>query len=154
VNDDEHLAPRTIVVPTELERSDGFIDLAVFAGTVLVVWDLALNHVPLLAMLPLVLIVAVLTLTGEPAADVPYIGAVASGIRSKLGLRRAHEWVLAFGHYFTLAVWPEWMERWQKSRISNSRLLSAVRTTRLLLRWLNLSGAPMKCKHLRFWKKS
>jgi hypothetical protein len=136
-------------VPTELERSDGFIDFAVLFAMILVVWDLALHGVPLWASLPFVIIAAVWTLTGEPAADVPYIGAVAAGIRSKLGLRRAHEWVLAYLWYFRVAVWPEWRTRWQ-----NSRLWCAMAPT--WRRWqtlLHASGVLLSSRRVRFWSK-
>lgn len=126
--------PALVTVPTELERQDAFIDGAALAGTVLIAWWLTLQGLGWW-LAPLVVLVSVWTLTGEPAADVPYLGAVASGLRSKLGLRRAHEWLLAFWHYFRLAIWPVWKANceayWNSSRQRitdwRARLSAAIR---------------------------
>lgn len=101
-------------IPTELERQDAFVDLAALAGVVLVAWYLLLHDAVWWAA-PFVVVVAIWTLTGEPAADVPYIGAIASGLRSKLGLRRAHEWVQAWWHYFQVRTWRDWRAWWASS---------------------------------------
>lgn len=124
MNDDR---PTLITVPTELERADVFWDLAALFITVIIVWQFWLADVSILWMLPLILLVAVWSLTGEPATDVPYVGAIANGLRSKLGLRRAHEWVLAFLHYFRLAVWPIWRTNCIASYRSNLQRISAWR---------------------------
>ncbi len=105
---DQFERPQLVTVPTELDRTDAFYDCALLAGSVLVLWDAVLNGVPWQWLVPPVLVVAIWTLTGEPAADVPFIGAVAAGLRSKLGLRRAHEWLLAFGHFYRVVIWPQW----------------------------------------------
>lgn len=105
---DQFERPQLVTVPTELDRSDAFFDCAILAGAVLIMWDAILNGVPWQWLVPGVLIVAIWTLTGEPAADVPFIGAIAAGLRSKLGLRRAHEWLLAFGHFYRVVIWPQW----------------------------------------------
>lgn len=131
--------PALHTVPTELGRSDGFLDIAALGLTILIVWQLALYNVSLWLMIPFVLVVAIFTLTGEPAADVPYLGAVAAGLRSKLGLRRAHEWILAFWHYFRLAIWPVWrahcIRLWKSARRRTSecraQLNAAIRSSRL-----------------------
>ncbi len=142
------LAPPTVTVPTELERSDGFVDLSILAAAVLTMWELALHGVPIWAMAPIVVLVAIFTLTGEPAADVPYIGAVAAGVRSKLGLRRAHEWCLAYVHYFKVRIWPDWMTHW-----NNSRLRFTLRTKLPWLRWPHVNGVRLNSKRLRFWRQ-
>jgi len=155
-------APVTVTVPTELERSDGFVDLAVLFGTGLLIWwlavpkDLGPLHIGGIALwytLPLFAIIAVFTLTGEPAADVPYIGAVAAGLRSKLGLRRAHEWLLAYWHFFKVAQWPPIThalgERWK-----NSRLRSATRTRLPWLRWPSANGVRRLSRHVPFLSRS
>lgn len=143
------LQPETITVPSELERGDGFVDLAALFASGLGVWYGVLHGVPLLLMAPVVVLIAVWTLTGEPAGDVPYLGAIAAGLRSKLGLRRAHEWALAYGHYVRLVEWPKGQERWQRSR-----LRSAMRTSIPWLRLPSGSGARLLSKRLRFWSKS
>lgn len=97
-----------LVVPTELGREDGFLDLAVLFASGLAAWWLVLHGVPWPWVIPPLVLVALWTLTGAPAADFPYLGAIASGLHSALGLRRAHEWLFAFGHYFNLAVRPVW----------------------------------------------
>jgi len=113
VNEDR---PHLIIVPTELERQDAFYDAAVLGFTVLAVWQLALYGL-LLWSLPALVLVLVWMLTGEPAADVPFVGAIASGLRSKIGLRRAHEWLLAWMHYVNLVhapVWRAFADEWRE----------------------------------------
>jgi hypothetical protein len=102
-------APIVHTVPTELERSDAFFDVAAMAGTLLLAYCwVSIYALPWqIVALPVVAVLA-WALTGEPACDVPYIGAVAAGLRSKLGQRRIHEWTLAWQHYFTTAVLPVW----------------------------------------------
>jgi hypothetical protein len=100
--------PAIHTCPTELERSDGFLDLAALAGAGLAVWWLALKGIPITFIAPFTLPFALWVLTGEAASDVPFLGAVAAALRSKLGLRRAHEWLFAWTHYWKLAVYPVW----------------------------------------------
>lgn len=107
----ESQQPTLLTVPTELERTDGFIDLAVLVGAVLAVWWLCLKGVPIEFIAPFTVPLAIWVLTGEAAGDVPFLGAVAAGLRSLLGLRRAHEWLFAWAHYFTVGIWPIWKER-------------------------------------------
>lgn len=102
--------PAIVVVPTELGRQDGFIDSAVLLGSGLAVWWLALRGVPIWMFIPVLIALAIFVLTGEPAGDVPFIGAVAAGLRSKLGLRRASEWVMAWMHYFRVRQWPDFKQ--------------------------------------------
>lgn len=103
--------PVIITVPTELNRSDGFVDLSVLLMSGLAVWWLALRGVPIWAFIPMLVLLAIFVLTGEPAGDIPFVGAIAAGLRSKLGLRRAHEWVMAYCHYFKVRQWPDFC-RW------------------------------------------
>lgn len=112
-------------VPTELDRSDGFLDLAGLAATGLVVWQLALYGVPWWLMVLPTSIVAVWVLTGEPAADVPYLGAIAAALRSRLGLRRAHEWVFAAFHWWHLAVYPVWRSECEAFLASSRRRITS-----------------------------
>jgi hypothetical protein len=133
-----------ITVPTELDRHSPFYDLAALGMTVVIVRWLSQFGLQWYA-LPLVLVVAAWTLSGEPATDVPFIGMIASGIRNKLGLRRAHEWVLAYVHYVNVAVVPRSREQWQ-----NSRLRSRIQTSTTLQRLRSASGAIRISKPQRF----
>lgn len=136
-----------IVVPTELDRRNPFYDLAALAFVIIVVKYLSLYDLHWYAV-PLVLIVGIWTLSGEPATDVAGIGLIASAVRSKLGLRRAHEWLFAWAHYMTVAVWPREKERWQ-----NSRLRSKIATSHISRRLLSASGAIRASKPRLFWSK-
>lgn len=115
--------PTIVTVPTMLGRSDGFFDMAVLLGSGLGIWWLVLKGFAFWWFVPVVLIVVVMTLTGEPAGDIPFIGAIASGLRARLGMRRASEWALAWTHYFRVRIWPDMRLQWQ-----NSRLRSRIRT--------------------------
>jgi hypothetical protein len=77
---------------------------------------------------------------------------VAAGIRSKLGLRRAHEWLLAYVHYFKAAQWPP-IQTNLETRWQNLRLRSAIRTRLPWLRLPNVSGVRQLSKRLQFWSK-
>lgn len=127
-------------VPTELDRSDGFLDLAGLATTGLVAWQLIIYGAPWWAMIPPTLVVAVWVLTGEPAADVPYLGALAAGLRSKLGLRRAHEWIFAAFHWWQLAVYPVW-------RSDCGAFLQSSR--RRIMRWQARLSETTRCRGWR-----
>ena len=106
--------------PTELDRHDGFIDLAVLASTALGAWWLVLQGVPWPWLVLPLLCVAIWMLSGAPAADVPYLGALAAGVQSKLGLRRVHEWVQAIVHFWRVAHWPLW-RAWCVASFHSSR---------------------------------
>lgn len=139
--------PQTITVPSELERGDGFLDLAALAFTGLAVWYGFLHDVPVWLMLLPVVLVAVWTLTGEAAADTPYLGAIAAGLRSKLGLRRASEWALAYLHYFQVAERPRLEHKWQTSRLG-----SKIATWRCWQSLRKLSGVRLNSRRLRSWR--
>jgi hypothetical protein len=100
--------PTIVVIPTELERQSAYYDLAALGFSAIAVGWLKSNNLEWWWALPLVVIIGLWTLSGEPAADVQGVGVIAAGLRSKMGLRRSHEWLLAWGHYWKLAVWPEW----------------------------------------------
>lgn len=95
-------------IPTHLDRQDAYFDGAVLAGAVLGSWRLWQLGIPVPVLVVPLLPILLWYITGESAADVPGIGNIAAGLRSKLGLRRAHEWALAAWHYFVVAVWPIW----------------------------------------------
>lgn len=104
--------PDTVTIPTELERADAFFDSAILMTTVLVAyWAVSVRGIPWPWLIAPVLLVGLWSLTGEPATDIKITGAIASGLRSKLGMRRAHEWILAWGHYVRVKLYPEWRTR-------------------------------------------
>ena len=149
--------PTLVVVPTELERRNPFYDLAALAFVVIMVKYLSQFGLHWWA-LPLVLAVAAWTLSGEPATDVVFVGAIASGVRSKLGLRRAHEWLLAYLHYVVVAVWPRWKEQCQNSTTTlalllRSRSRSSNRTINILVKLRYASGVLLNSRRLRFWSR-
>lgn len=123
--------PAIVTVPTELSRTDGWFDLSALMISGLAVWWLALKGVPVWAFIPGLILLAIFTLSGEPASDIPFVGAIAAGLRSKLGLRRAHEWVMAWWHYFLVRQWPDFQE-WARAR--SQRMYVAVRRVRWI-RW-------------------
>lgn len=128
--------PTIVTVPTELGRTDGFVDMAVLLGAGGLVWWLALKGIPIWAFTPFLVVLAIWTLTGEPAGDIRFIGAIAAGLRAKLGMRRASEWLLAWLHYFSVRLWPDKVMQWQ-----NSRLRSKIRTATSSPRLRTLSSA-------------
>lgn len=141
--------PAVIVVPTELDRRNPFYDLAALAFVIIAVKYLSLYGLHWWAT-PVAILVAIWALSGEPAEDVAFVGIIATGVRGKLGLRRAHEWLFAFAHYWYVAVRPRWKEQWH-----NSRLRSAmVRTSTRLPKLPRVSGARWSSKRLLFWSKS
>lgn len=127
-------APVLYLVPTELGRSDAFADLAALAGVALAAWWFAQRGVPLWLCFSPTLPIAFECLTGEAAEAVPFVGAIAQGLRAAFGHRRAHEWVLAWAHYFGVVVWPKITKRcglyWKSSRrrIARWLVLLSVRT--------------------------
>lgn len=140
--------PTTLhTVPTELERADAFYDGTLVVGFFIGAWYLNARFGVGLAWFALpFLIVSVWALTGEPAGDVPYVGALAAGLRSKLGLRRAHEWVQVYAHYWNLAIRPVWRAHWDTSYRSLRQ-----RTTH----WPTLPNAAIKwCRSRASFKAS
>lgn len=131
-------------IPTELGRADPYFDLFVLGCAGLVTWY-AYNMGAVWLAVPVLLVVAACVLTGEPAGDVQIIGGVAAGLRSKLGLRRAHEWVMAFAHYFRVRIYPDWMITWQQSRLNLKRL-----TLTHSPRWLRITSV-IRNNRLRHW---
>jgi hypothetical protein len=117
MNQDER--PTLITVPTELERNDVWMDLFIWATPMISTWYVVGTlGWPLWPFVPVLIMVTVYVLTGEPVADavaIPLVGGIASGMRSKLGLRRAHEWLLAFGHYTVVRTIPDLLSWWQSS---------------------------------------
>lgn len=137
--------PVVVTVPTELSRSDPFADLSVLFLAIGATWYAANMHVVWLAV-PVLIGAAIWTLTGEPAGDVRFIGAVATTLRSRLGLRRAHEWALAWAHYFTVKTWPDF-KRWVcKTRAHWS---GAIRTWATSVSWLQASSAWLYASKIR-----
>src|SRR6266516_4634253 len=67
--------------------------------------------VPWPLLVPLLLSVALWSLTSEEAADMRYVGGLASLLRSRLGQRRIDEWARALWHYWRVAAGPRLKER-------------------------------------------
>ena len=111
-----------VIVPTELERSDAAFDIAVGLAVLLgVVYcvkppELGGLGLPWPVLIPPLLPVALYVLTGEYAGDLPWIGGIAAGLRSKFGARRAHEWIGAFGHYSRVTLIPNGRDRYDAER--------------------------------------
>lgn len=114
---DDASTTNTLIIPTQLERSDPFWDIGAGIGLVLVGKYLSDHGVSLWWMLPIALPVAAWVLTGEALTDVPFLGAIASGLRTRLGQRRVHEWALVIAYYFTIRIWPEWTRAWSYTRL-------------------------------------
>jgi len=138
-----------ITVPTELDRRTPFWDFVTLALGVASVWYLINNGYSWWWAVPIVLCVGAWTLTGEPACDVSGVGAIASGLRSKLGMRRIHEWLMAYAHYFHVVIWPRWQEQWQNSRLRSVMVQTSIRLPRLP----RASGAPWSSRLRRYWSK-
>lgn len=104
----ERVATDTWTVPTEMSRSDGIADLMAMLGSALLAaWLVMYIHVPIWAMAPIVVAVAIFVLSGEQTGDIRVIGVVSASLRSALGLRRIHEWLLAWWHFFQVRQWPD-----------------------------------------------
>ena len=139
--------PLTVTVPTELERADAFIDFTVLASAALLSSWLVQHGLPWPMLLPGLVPLAVWALTGEGAADIPYIGSVAAGLRARFGLRRAHEWVLAYSWYCKVAILPVWREHCEASFRSCQRRTTALRqrlSARIL--WKRLPACSWACR--------
>lgn len=132
--------PVVVTVPTELGRSDPFADLSVLVVAALGTWYAFNMHLVWLAV-PGLIGAAIWTLTGEPAGDVRFIGAIAAGLRSRLGLRRAHEWALAWAHYSTVKTSPNF-KRWADARLQ--RLQVVLKRVRWIGRTMDWSVSTMR----------
>lgn len=138
--------PDTVTIPTELERADAAWDiavgLAVLLGVVYLVKPPEMGGLglPWYFTVPPLVPLALYVLTGEYAGDLPWIGGIAAGLRSKFGARRAHEWIGAYAHYANVTLWPNLKDRcaafWQSARARTSR-------------WHRQLNAAMQCSHSR-----
>jgi hypothetical protein len=125
-----------IEIPTELERSSEFLEYTVAAVAILsTLWMLNNGHVlpfnPWYIIPPVLLVAGTWVLTGEAATNWQGVGSVATGLRNRIGLRRADEWIQAFAHYVHLVHVPVWRAAcvacWQSSRRRTMRMLRASR---------------------------
>ena len=98
--------PDVWIVPTEMARRDIAWEILSILGYALAVWWFALEHLPVLPLIPVGVLAGVWILTGEGAADVPYVGGVAGPLRARIGHRRAHEWMVVGAHYWCVGPWP------------------------------------------------
>jgi hypothetical protein len=103
--------------------------------------------------LPLPIVGAICLMTSAGAGDLPVIGGLAAGLRSKLGLRGAHEWLAAYWHYFRVRQWPDF-QHWSVTTWRYFRLRSAMRMLNCLEKLQHASGVVRASKPLRFWKAS
>jgi hypothetical protein len=138
-----------ITVPTELDRRTPFWDFVALALSIATIWYLIQNGYSWWWAVPIVLCVGSWSLTGEPACDVSGVGAIASGLRSKLGMRRIHEWLMAYGHYVHVVIWPRSREQWQNSRLRSAMARTLTRCPRLP----HVSGARWSSRLPHFWSK-
>lgn len=121
--------PDVVTIPTELERSDAAWDIAVGLGVLLgAVYcvkppDMGGLGLPWPFLIPPLLPVALYVLTGEYAGDLPWIGGVASGLRSKLGARRAHEWIQAYAWYARVTLIPNGRDYVDRCRVAGMRMV-------------------------------
>ena len=101
------MAPRADihVVPTQLERTNWFLEGIVVAFMVLAAWNLWQGG-QAAAAVPLVVLVALWAATSDAAVDVQGVGWVAGYLRSALGCRRPHEWLWVYARYLLLRHWP------------------------------------------------
>lgn len=135
MGDDER--PALYTIPTELERADAYMYVAGPLALGIAGWYFARLGIHLAWLIPPGLAVMLWMLSAEPVTDLDGIGTVATWLRSKLGLRQVHEWVLAFLHFWRLAVWPVW-----RSQCEASFLSTRLRTTR----WLRRLSKATRCK--------
>ena len=127
------------VVPTELERKRLFPELVSFLVGLWLTYEMIQRDLGWWA-LPFDIVIGLWVLSGEAAADDNYVGALAAGLRSKLGQRRLHEWLVAAAHFWRVAILPVWR------RACEALWRSIQRATIALLRRAN---AAMRCSLLR-----
>src|SRR5437660_4837887 len=122
--------PIVITTPTMLRRVDPFWHVFAAAVAAVVSKGLVDNYgLPWPLLVPLLLTIALWSLTSEEAADMRYVGWLASLLRSRLGQRRIDEWARAFLHYWRVAAGPRLKGRIDAARASSYRhLWSAIRT--------------------------
>jgi len=131
--------PVVITTPTMLRRVDPFWHVFAAAIAAVVSKGLVDNYgVPWPLLVPLLLSVALWSLTSEEATDMRYVGWLASLLRSRLGQRRIDEWARAFWHYWHVAVEPRLKER------CSARLESSRRKTTA---WLRMVNGWIRSKH-------
>jgi hypothetical protein len=147
--------PAVYEIPTELQRADVYAQRFVAAGLVLFSY-MVRNHLGMTwfwMSLPLPIVGAICLMTSAGAGDLPVIGGLAAGLRSKLGLRGAHEWLAAYWHYFRVRQWPDF-QHWSVTTWRYFRLRSAMRMLNCLEKLQHASGVVRASKPLRFWKAS
>src|SRR6266516_806286 len=130
--------PVVITTPTMLRRVDPFWHVFAAAVAAVVSKGLVDNYgVPWPLLVPLLLSVALWSLTSEEAADMRYVGWLASLLRSRLGQRRIDEWARALWHYWRVAAGPRLEER------CSARFQLARRRTMV---WLRVANAWTRYK--------
>jgi len=116
-----------------LRRVDPFWHVFAAAVAAVVSKGLVDNYgVPWPLLVPLLLSVALWSLTSEEAADMRYVGWLASLLRSRLGQRRIDEWARAVWHYWHVAAGPRLKERCLAQLESSRRRTTA---------WLRVASA-------------
>lgn len=127
-----------IEIPTELERSSEFAEYTVAAVVLLgTLWAISNGHLlpfnPWFGIPPVLVIAGLWVLTGEAATNWQGVGKIATVLRNRIGLRRAHEWVQAFAHYVHLVHVPVWRAAcvafWRSARARITRWLRRSRDT-------------------------
>lgn len=126
-----------MVVPTELERRNAYIDIAVLVVAVLIGVNVMDTYgVPAGPIWAVWAVLGVMALTSEAAADVGFIGPLAGALRNRFGQRRAHACLLAYAHYFKVAIYPVW-RAWCHSLLRSAR----ART----IRWCRRTSDTLRC---------
>ena len=131
--------PIVITTPTMLRRVDPFWHVFAAAVAAVVSKGLVDNYgMPWPLLVPLLLSVALWSLTSEEAADMRYVGWLASLLRSRLGQRRIDEWARALWHYWRVAAGPRLKERCSARLESNRRRTSVWLATVSAWTWCRL----------------
>ena len=133
---------QTIIVPTYLGRRDADLDkIGLFFTGIAAYWAHQPENlgIPWEAMALPLLLIAVEVLSGEQATEWKFLGSVATGLRSKLGHRRAHEWAQAAWHYWRLAIYPVWRDQCVAfSAFLRLRTTTLYRNASARIRWIHL----------------